>query len=105
MIKFRNIFFFILDIINDEKLSPKDLINQYQLDKSRIAFTLCTKLPNGEYDVHPETTIISSIITELSTKQSTISNNKSGNILNIDLLEFGFFLSFRSNYNKYWEKS
>jgi len=68
----------IQNIINEEKLSPKDLINQYQLDKSHIAFTLCTKLSNGTYDIHPETTIISSIITELPVKPSGISNNKSG---------------------------
>jgi len=65
----------IQNIINEEKIASKDLINQYQLDKSHIAFTLCTKLPNGSYDIHPETTIISSVITETS-KQSVTPNNK-----------------------------
>ncbi|CAF4015669.1 unnamed protein product [Rotaria sordida] len=68
----------IQNIIHDEKLTPKDLINTYQLEKSHIAFTLCTKLSNGLYDSHPETTVISSIITESSAKQLAISNNKSG---------------------------
>jgi hypothetical protein len=67
----------IQNLINTEKLSPKDLINKYQLDKSHIAFTLCTKLSNGTYDIHPETTIISSVITESPTKHPAISNNKS----------------------------
>jgi hypothetical protein len=71
------IFSYLLDLINEEKLASKDLINKYQLDKSHIAFTLCTKLPNGAYDVHAETTIISSVITE-SSKQSAATNNKPG---------------------------
>ncbi len=58
-------------------MTSKDLINKYQLEKSHLAFTLCTKLPNGSYDIHPETTIISSVITE-ATKPSLIANNKSG---------------------------
>ncbi|CAF4844484.1 unnamed protein product [Rotaria sp. Silwood1] len=66
----------IQNIINEEKLAPKDLINTYQLEKSHIAFTLCTKLPNGSYDIHPETTVISSVITESSAKQLATSNNK-----------------------------
>ncbi|CAM4745562.1 unnamed protein product [Rotaria magnacalcarata] len=66
----------IQNIINEEKLAPKDLINTYQLDKSHIAFTLCTKLPNGSYNVHSETTVISSIITESSSKQSAAPTNK-----------------------------
>jgi len=59
-----------------EKLSPKELINKYQLDKSHIAFTLCTKMSDGTYDIHRETTIISSVITESPIKPSAISNNK-----------------------------
>lgn len=66
----------IQNIINEKKLSPKELINTYQLDKSHIAFTLCTKLPNGSYDIHSETTIISSVITE-TTKQPPTSKTKS----------------------------
>lgn len=66
----------IQNIINEEKLASKDLINTYQLDKSHIAFTLCTKLPNGSYDIHSETTVISSIITESSSKQSASPMNK-----------------------------
>jgi hypothetical protein len=61
-------------------MSPKELINKYQLDKSHIAFTLCTKLPNGTYEHHPETTVISSVITESSKKPSTVSNNESGKL-------------------------
>jgi hypothetical protein len=63
-----------LDIIHEEKLSPKDLITKYQLDKSHIAFTLCTKLPDGFYKSHPDTTVISSVITEASTSRR--SNGK-----------------------------
>lgn len=72
-----------LGTTNETKLSPKDLIDRYQLDKSHIAFTLCTKLPNGTYDIHPETTIISTVLSELSSKPSTASKKQSGN----DLLE------------------
>jgi hypothetical protein len=63
--------FQILDIIHEEILSPKELINKYQLDKSHIAFTLCTKLPDGPYKPYPETTIISSVISEVSTSRKT----------------------------------
>ncbi|CAF3745604.1 unnamed protein product [Rotaria sordida] len=56
----------IQNIIHEEKLTPKELINKYQLDKSQLAFTLCTKLPNGLFKPHPETTIISSMISEAS---------------------------------------
>ncbi|CAF3021821.1 unnamed protein product [Rotaria socialis] len=66
----------IQNIINEEKLAPKDLINTYQLDKSHIAFTLCTKLSNGSYNIHSETTVISSIITESPSKQLASSTNK-----------------------------
>jgi hypothetical protein len=84
---FKLSFLYILDIINDQKLSPKDLINEYQLDKSCIAFTLCTKLPDGSFDVHPETTIISSVITESSTKLPATSNNKRSILFDIDFIE------------------
>jgi hypothetical protein len=70
----------IQNIISEEKLASKDLINKYQLDKSHIAFTLCTKLSNGTYDIHPETTIISLVVTEVPTKQTTASNNKSESV-------------------------
>jgi len=72
----------IQNIIHEEKLTPKELINRYQLDKSHIAFTLCTKLPNGSYDIHPETTAISSVITEATTKSSaTSATDKSGTVV------------------------
>jgi hypothetical protein len=70
----------ILDLIPERKMSPKELINKYQLDKSQIAFTLCTKLSDGTYKHHPETTVISSVITESSKKTSAVSNNKSGKL-------------------------
>jgi hypothetical protein len=57
------------NIIHEEKLAPKDLITRYQLDKSQIAFTICTKLPDGSYKSHPDTTVISSVITEASTSR------------------------------------
>jgi hypothetical protein len=60
-----------LDFIHEEKLSPKDLINRYQLDKSQIAFTLCTKLPDGSYQPHPDTTVYSSVITEAPTSRKS----------------------------------
>ena len=69
-----NIIFVIVsrssDLFSDEKLSPKELINKYQLDKSHIAFTLCTKLSKDQYRIHPETTTVSSVITELPPKQT-----------------------------------
>jgi hypothetical protein len=69
-----------LDIVHDERLTPKELITRYQLDQSHIAFTLCTKLPDGFYEVHPETTIMSSVITEVSTSRKTNDNaTPSGN--------------------------
>jgi hypothetical protein len=61
----------IQNIVHDERLTPKELITRYQLDQSHIAFTLCTKLPDGFYEVHPETTIMSSVITEVSTSRKT----------------------------------
>jgi hypothetical protein len=67
----------IQNLIPERKMSPKELINKYQLDKSQIAFTLCTKLSDGTYKHHPETTVISSVITESSKKPSAVSNNKS----------------------------
>jgi len=66
----------IQNIITEEKLSPKDLISKYQLDKSCIAFTLCTKLSDGTHLIHHETTVISSVITESPTKPSTVSKEK-----------------------------
>ena len=73
----KNVLRLVLDLINNEKLSAKELITKYQLDKSHIAFTLCTKLPNGLYDVHPETTIISSMITESTAKTPASASIKS----------------------------
>jgi hypothetical protein len=78
-----HIFVFI-DIINKEKLSPKEFIKEYQLEKSHIAFTLCTKVSKDAYEIHPETTIVSSVITELP---PTVSKAKPGMILAIDLLK------------------
>ncbi len=75
----------MLDIISEGKLSPKELITKYQLEKSHIAFTLCTKVSKDTYKLHPETTIISSVITELPPKQSVASKKtKPGKILTID---------------------
>jgi hypothetical protein len=55
---------------NPGKTGPKDLINKYQLDKSHLAFTLCTKRPDGSFEIHPETTITSSVMTEVPAKPS-----------------------------------
>jgi len=64
----------VQNIILPGKIAPKDLITRYQLDKSHIAFTLCTKLPDGSYEIHPETTTISSVITESQNKPTTNAN-------------------------------
>ncbi|CAF1612074.1 unnamed protein product [Adineta ricciae] len=66
----------VASLINNEKLSAKELITKYQLDKSHIAFTLCTKLPDGSYDIHPETTVISSMITETTAKTPASASTK-----------------------------
>jgi hypothetical protein len=55
----------VQNIINKEKLSPKEFIKEYQLEKSHIAFTLCTKVSKDAYKMRPETTVVSSVITEL----------------------------------------
>lgn len=85
---------FSSDIVSQEKLVPKELINKYQLDKSQIAFTLCTKLSKDNYEIHSDTTVISTTISELPPKQAaaaattttsaTTSKNKSGRIINIE---------------------
>lgn len=80
------------DLFSDEKLSPKELINKYQLDKSHIAFTLCTKLSKDRYQIHPETTVISSVIAETPAKPTTTTTtaavakaeNTSSRIINLD---------------------
>jgi len=54
-----------------EKMGPKDLINKYQLDKSQLAFTLCTKRSDGSYEIHRTTTTISSVMTEIPAKPSS----------------------------------
>ncbi|CAF0936314.1 unnamed protein product [Adineta ricciae] len=59
--------------IHEDILSPKDLINRYQLDKSHIAFTLCTQKSDGTYEPHPQTTIISTIISEVSSTKKISS--------------------------------
>ena len=61
----------IIDIGIKETLSPKDLISRYRLDKSHIAFTLCTKSLDNSYEIHPETTVISTMITESSSKSKS----------------------------------
>ncbi|CAF3428501.1 unnamed protein product [Rotaria sp. Silwood1] len=66
LIRFSDTTARIQNIIHEEKLTPKDLINKYQLEKSHLAFTLCTKLPDGLYKPHPKTTVISSVISEAS---------------------------------------
>ncbi|CAF2464855.1 unnamed protein product [Rotaria sp. Silwood2] len=66
LIRFSETITHVQNIIHEEKLTPKDLINKYQLEKSHLAFTLCTKQPNGLYKPHSETTIISSVISETS---------------------------------------
>jgi hypothetical protein len=53
-----------LDSTDHCKLSPKHLIDEYQLHQSQIAFTVCTRLDNGTYRAHAESTLISSVITE-----------------------------------------
>ncbi|CAM4787108.1 unnamed protein product [Rotaria magnacalcarata] len=57
----------IQNINHEKQLTPKDLINRYQLEKSHLAFTLCAKLSSGFYQARPETTVISSVITEIPT--------------------------------------
>ncbi|CAF1281457.1 unnamed protein product [Adineta ricciae] len=57
--------------IHEGILSPKDLINRYQLDKSHIAFTLCTQKSDGTYEPHPQTTVVSTIISEVSSTKKT----------------------------------
>lgn len=68
----------VQNIIPQGKLAPKDLISKYQLDKSHIAFTLCSKLSDGSYEIHSETTTISSVIAEMPNKPSSSAvNNQS----------------------------
>jgi hypothetical protein len=57
--------------IKSKALTPKQLLSKYQLEKSQLAFTLCTKLRDGTFKIHPETTVISSVMTELGTKSCT----------------------------------
>lgn len=66
----------VQNIIPQAKLPPKDLIAKYQLDKSHIAFTLCSKSSDGTYEIHPETTTISSVIAEVPNKSTSNPNNK-----------------------------
>lgn len=63
---FSKISFFCVyeDIIHTDKLAPKDLITTYQLDQSHIVFTLCTKLTDDSYKIYPESTVLSTVITE-----------------------------------------
>lgn len=58
-----------LDLINAEPLLPKDLIAKYQLNKSHLAFTVCTLEAHHVYKPYPESTCISSIITETNTQK------------------------------------
>ncbi|CAF4388165.1 unnamed protein product, partial [Adineta steineri] len=70
-------------IIHEEILRPKELITKYQLDKSQIAFTLCKKLSDDFYKPYPDSTIISSIITEVPTSKKTndVTANTSTSLL------------------------
>ena len=76
------------DAIREENLLPRDLIAKYQLDQSQIAFTLCTKLPNGSMYIYPKTTVLSSIITEASTAKKTTGKFR----MNISAIFEPFFL-------------
>ncbi|CAF1022742.1 unnamed protein product [Adineta steineri] len=77
----------IQNIIHEEILRPKELITKYQLDKSQIAFTLCKKLSDDSYTPYPDSTIISSIITEVPTSKKTndVTANTSVSLLDLDV--------------------
>ena len=61
------------DLVNEKKLAPKDFITKYQLTKSQLAFTICQMEEDRSYKAHPESTCISSIITEISTTRRNTS--------------------------------
>jgi len=62
------------DLVNEKKLAPKDFITKYQLTKSQLAFTICQMEEDRSYKPHPESTCISSIITEISTTRRNTKN-------------------------------
>ncbi|UJR23129.1 hypothetical protein I4U23_026149 [Adineta vaga] len=61
----------IRNIVPEIIVSPKELIHKYQLDKSHLAFTICTKQSNGTYKPDPDTTVISTVISEVSLTKKT----------------------------------
>jgi len=68
----------IQNLINNEQLTPKELINRYRLEKSHIAFTLCSKMLSGLYEIHSDTTVLSSVITEFNASATTKTNSPTG---------------------------
>jgi hypothetical protein len=62
---------------------------------------LCTKVSADVYEAHPETTVVSSVITEVSPAGSKA---KPSMILAIDLLKL-ISKFFRTNYDKYCEEN
>lgn len=73
--------FLFVDLINDEQLTPKALIDRYKLEKSHIAFTLCSKLLDDSYEIHSDTTVLSSVITEFNASATTKTNSQTGQFL------------------------
>ncbi|CAF1183596.1 unnamed protein product [Rotaria sordida] len=66
-------------------LNPKHIIQEYQLDRSQLAFTFCTLSPDGKSCI-PEwnTTVYSTVLTEISTdiskkRKATCPNYKQKN--------------------------
>ncbi|CAF1479965.1 unnamed protein product, partial [Didymodactylos carnosus] len=57
--------------VMSKPLNPKKLIETYKLEKSHLAFTLCTKQADNIYITHSETTVISRLMTEGVLKSST----------------------------------
>ncbi|CAF1091317.1 unnamed protein product [Didymodactylos carnosus] len=60
--------------VTSKPLNPKDLIETYKLEKSHLAFTLCTKQNDNTYIPHIKTTVMSDIMTEESLLKPTGMN-------------------------------
>jgi hypothetical protein len=47
-----------------EDLTPKELVERYKLNQSHLAFTICKKLSEDSFELHHDTTVLSTVITE-----------------------------------------
>ncbi|CAF0969857.1 unnamed protein product [Adineta ricciae] len=51
-------------VVNHQQMSPRQLVREFHLNKSQLAFTLCTRANDESFVVQWDTTVFSTVMTE-----------------------------------------